>query len=192
MEHHNLITQEQSGFRKYRSTQDAVLQLNDDIFRSLNNSEYIGATYIDYKKAFDTISHDKLIAKLPHYGFSPKVTDWFKSYLSARVQKTIANGVHSDWESISFGVPQGSILGPILFILYVNDLSSLHMTCKILQYADDTVLYTSGKSLVEITETLQTDLNMLVSWCDENMLTINAKKTKTMLYTYEKNVKLLP
>ena len=87
LEHHNLITEKQSGFRKKRSTQDAVLHLNDDIFRALNNSEYVGATYIDYKKAFDTISHDKLIAKLPHYGFSPKFIGWFKSNLSTQVQK---------------------------------------------------------------------------------------------------------
>ena len=92
--------------------------INADIFRSLNNNKYVGATYIEYKKAFDTIGHDKLITKLQYYGFSPEVTAWFKSYLSARVQKTVANGTHSDWESISFGVPQGSILGPILLHTY--------------------------------------------------------------------------
>ena len=172
LESNELITPKQSGFRKNRSTQDAVLELNDDIFKSLNVHHYTGATYIDYKKAFDTISHSMLIAKLPKYGFSELVMKWFESYLQGRKQKTIANGCHSDWESVSFGVPQGSILGPILFIIYVNDLSLLNMSCKILQYADDTVLYTSGNNLEDISQKLQTDLSTLVQWCDMNQLTI--------------------
>ena len=86
-----LLTQTQSGFRKNRSTQDAVLALNEIIFQSLNDGKYTGAVYIDYKKAFDTINHTKLLEKLPKYGFRDNTVKWFSSYLGNRVQKTVAN-----------------------------------------------------------------------------------------------------
>ena len=105
---------------------------------------------------------------MPSYGFSQNVIDWYADYLGHRSQKTIANNVHSSWVDVSYGVPQGSILGPLLFIIYVNDLSKLNMSCQTLQYADDTVLYKSGRSVEEIRNSLQKDLNLLVNYCDAN------------------------
>ena len=187
LEVNRLLTDKQSGFRKNRSTIDAVLELDRYIFESLNEGNVVGAIYIDYRKAFDTINHRKLLLKLPKYGFSQKTVNWFKSYLEDRVQKTIANGTYSGWEDVTFGVPQGSILGPLLFIIYVNDLSNLNFKSNLLQYADDTVIYVAGSCTDDIAQKLQNDLDVLVSWCDVNQLTINAKKTKVMLYTYSED-----
>ena len=191
LEGNGIITESQNGFRAKRGTQDTVMKLSRDIFKSLNDNKYVGAVFIDYRKAFDTINHRKLLDKLPKFGFSDTVVNWFENYLGNRAQKTIANSVHSNWSDVNYGVPQGSILGPLLFILYVNDISNMNMNSKLLQYADDTVLYFfESDNIKTITENLQKDLNSLVNYCDKNQLTINATKTKSMLYTYNDNVVL--
>ena len=106
---------------------------------------------------------------------------WFESYLGNRRQRTICNNVLSTWEEVEYGVPQGSILGPLLFIIYVNDLPNLGLNSKISLYADDTLLIYSHKDLEEVNRCMQSDMDRVSKWCNENKLTINPEKSQSML-----------
>ena len=187
LECYNLLTNKQNGFRKGRGTIDTVFKLVGDIHTSLNANKKVLAVYIDFKKAFDTISHVILIKKLETFGFDKSVINWFRSYLSERKQHTIANGRLSTWKEVTYGVPQGSILGPLLFLLYVNDLPSINLNSDIGLYADDTVLTCTGTNMANINSKIQQDMDKIVCWCNNNLLTINVNKTKSMLFTYAKN-----
>ena len=116
------------------------------------------------------------------YGIVGKTLVWLEDYLNNRKQCTLANSVKSDLLGITCGVPQGSILGPLLFLLYVNDVEDACKGCKILLYADDTVLFLSGKNERDLNRTMQSELNSYYNWCHVNRLTVNSKKTKYMCF----------
>ena len=170
----------QSGFRAKHSTGATVAKLTDDICININNSQPTIATLIDLRKAFDTINHSILIKKLPHFGFQDNATKWIENYLCNRKQLTTANNIKSSLLSVTYGVPQGSILGSSLFLLYINDIGKAIKHCNYLLYADDIVLYTANNNLTITSQHMNEDLQLVQQWCSDNSLTINSKKTKVM------------
>ncbi len=138
-----------------------------------------GALFIDFRKAFDTVDHQCLTTKLPHYGVENTELKWIEDYLSNRSQIVSFEGENSREEKISFGVPQGSILGPLLFLIHVNDLHHQIEKSSIIMYADDTVLLFSDKNEAEIEETINHDAKMLHNWLCKNGLILNPKQGKT-------------
>ena len=182
LENNNLLISEQGGFRKGKSTIHTIAKFTDDIMLQLNDNNYTIAAFVDFKKAFDTVDHEILIKKLLHYGIGQDTIVWITNYLSHRKQKCTTNGITSQELSIECGVPQGSIMGPLLFLLYINDLYTAFDCCKYYLYADDTVLYTSDADESITHASLQHDLHGLNQWCILNKVTINTKKTKAMIF----------
>ena len=182
METNNLLDQNQGGFRPNHSTTDTIIKFSDKIYRRINEGEMVIATFIDLKKAFDTVNHNILIQKLDRMGIKNRNLTWIRNYLTGRSQSTLANGCLSSTKLITCGVPQGSVLGPMLFLAYINDLSNvLHFSNHYL-YVDDTVIYKSGLEIQNILPLLQNDLNSFGTWCDANKLTINTKKTNYVIF----------
>ena len=144
-----------------------------EVYSNLNEGKDTYIVYLDLKKAFDTVSHDILLNKLNLFGIDQHTINWFGSYLRNRKQKTIMHNKCSKEMNISYGVPQGSILGPTLFTLYINDLAT-YIDSKINLYADDTVIYGTDSDIV------QSDLRKIHNWCNTNLLTINCKKSQWM------------
>ena len=138
---HNLLCKSQSGFRRKHSTETAVTYFTDEILMNMDNGLVTGSVFIDLAKAFDTVDHDILISKLKYYGVCDESLPWFKNYFSGRKQVVCIDSQTSDEFDIRSGVPQGSILGPLLFIAYINDLPRCVKHCSVNMYADDTVLY---------------------------------------------------
>ena len=184
-----LLDDKQGGFRPNHSTVSTTSYFINDLYTAMNNKEITIAVYIDAMKAFDTVNHDILINKLQYIGIIGKCADWFKEYLKGRNQCTIANDIVSSSKPITCGVPQGSVCGPLLFLLYINDISRSMKNCKVSLYADDTVLYYSSSSLNIAANKVQNDLAALNEWCEINKLTINCKKTKYCVYGMREIVK---
>lgn len=150
------------------------------------------ATFIDLKKAFDTVNHSKLLSKLEHsYNISNQALNLFKNYLSDRTQKVIANNQISNPLKLTTGVPQGSCLGPLLFITYINNITRIMKYCKIILFADDTVIFHSSPSFENSHPKLQHDLKSLDLWCRDNLLQINVSKTKSMIFSTKNQKKFL-
>ena len=154
----------------------------DSIRRNIDLGMMTGAVFIDLRKAFDTVCHDVLLKKLTGFGVVEDELKWFKNYLTNRSQVVEFLGVTSSAEAITFGVPQGSILAPLLFILHLNDLPDALESCSVLMYADDTVLFCSGKQASTIESTLNRELSRIENWFQVNCLFINATKTESMLF----------
>ena len=173
LEVNEILTEKQHGFRKRKSTLSAIIELLDEIYKNINSQLDSYIIYLDLKKAFDTVSHKILINKLENIGLDLNTITWFTSYLDGRKQQTRINNFCSEYLSMSYGVPQGSVLGPTLFVIYINELA-LKVKGGLIFYADDTVLFSHDKLL------LQHDLEMVHEWCNENLLTINCKKLQWM------------
>ena len=183
LKEHNLITSEQFGFRPNLSTSIALTRLTEEILLNLDNNLTTGAVFIDLRKAFDTVDHTLLIMKLRNLGFSTSVLNWFTSYLSSRTAVTSINNSTSTPKPVTVGVPQGSILGPLLFLIYINDLPDCLNNCKSILYADDTLLYYSAKSVKDLQAIINDDLQSLSHWLNDSLLTLNYDKTKFMIFT---------
>lgn len=177
----NILTSAQYGFRPKYSTDLAVHHLCQNIYNALDNKMFQVTVFCDFTKAFDTISHDILLHKLSTYGIRGNALNWFKSYLTHRKQYTAYNNTLSSQNTTSCGVPQGSILGPILFLLYINDITLVTDKLKFLLYADDTTIFIQGHNLLDITTTLNTELNKISNWIKSNKLTLNINKTQYMV-----------
>ena len=167
----------QSGFRKLFSTTTAVLDVSEYILEQLDNKKFVGAVLIDLKKAFDTVDHKILLKKLWCYGFQNQSFEWFQSYLSDRQQLTLLNNVESDLlhEDV-YGVPQGSVLGPLLFLLYINDIKSVIHDSYCHLYADDTIIIQSSSDPDTFISSLERELINVDNWLKINKMTINTKK----------------
>ena len=182
LETNGVLSDKQNGFRKGFSTASAVAEFTDDMFLATNNGETILAVFVDLRKAFDTVNHDILCNKLQVYGIRGGVLDWCAHYLSGRSQRTLANNVKSDKCELSFGVPQGSVLGPLFFILYVNNVEKCLDNVKVQLHADDTIIFSSGRNLDLLTKHLHSNLCKFVKWCNSNKLTLNQSKTKMVTF----------
>ena len=180
---HELLYRTQSGFRAGRSCETALVNMVDSWLNAIDNSKLIGIVLVDFKKAFDLVDHQILKNKLKVYGINDEALRWFDNYLSNRRQQVMINNCKSNFQSISCGVPQGSILGPLLFLLFINDLPLYTRNVHTDLYADDTTLYDMQDSMEQIENNLQSALNNLHIWCKENGMILNSSKTKVMLVT---------
>ena len=183
---HDILYKFQFGFREKYSTNLALITLIDKIASALNNGDTVLGVFLDFSKAFDCVNHSILLEKLEFYGIRGVSYDWFASYLSNREQYVCYDGVSSEYGNISCGVPQGSILGPILFLLYINDIVNVSSTLFLILFADDTNAFISGKNITEIFTKMNSELRKLVIWLDVNKLRLNAKKTHFILFSPSK------
>ena len=183
----NILSDNQYGFRKERSTNLAIFDVLKNLHENWNENNFSGCTFIDFSRAFDSIDHNILANKLQLYGFDEISLKFMESYMSKRVQKTVVNGHASTPAQVTYGTAQGSILGPLLFILYVNDVfKSLSPNLAVYMYADDTLLVSKANSMSLVVEKVQKALDEMVQWCGENKLSINRGKTKFMLIKHTK------
>lgn len=179
----NLLSPYQSGFRTGHSTTSSLLKVHDDIHKVIDKKGVAFLLLIDFSKAFDRVSHVKLLKKLSHqFGFCRGAVSLISSYLSTRTQVVDIEGSISAPISILSGVPQGSVLGPLLFSLFINDLPLVLQVCMIHMFADDVQLYlcSSDKSVEEMARLVNKDLMNVSLWSSRNLLPINSSKTKAM------------
>ena len=177
----NLISSCQSGFRSLHSTVTALLEASDNWALNIDKGNVNAVVFLDLKKAFDTVDHNILLSKLEIYGISGTTHEWFKSYLHNRTQRCSVNGFLSDATSLTCGIPQGTILGPLLFIIYINDLPNCLANAVPRMYADDTHLTFASNSNENIECKLNQDLTSVSDWLGANRLTLNKSKTEFML-----------
>ena len=178
----DVIYKYQFGFRKKHSTQHAIITLVDRITSSLDSGDLAIGVFLDLKKAFDTVDHHILIKKLFSYGIRGNTLKWFQSYLTDRSQFVSYDGIESKVLPIQYGVPQGSILGPLLFIIYMNDLFNVSNFLFTILYADDTCVVLGEKSLETLITLMHQELHLLYIWLQSNKLTLNFQKTYYMIF----------
>ena len=170
LEQNKLLSQSQFGFRKGSSTQHAVTLFSDAIRQAMDTSMLTGAVFVDQSKAFEAVDHARLLSKLPIYGILNRELKWFESCLFNRNHFVSFHGVPSEVCSISCRVPQRSILGPLLFVLLINDLEFQLKYSQIILYADDAVIYFAYKDISIIQERLNADLECISNWFSDNNL----------------------
>ena len=179
LDKNNLLYENQSGFRKAYSTDTCLINLTDQIKLDISKGLYVGMVMIDLQKAFDTVDHEILCKKLKSLGINS--IEWFESYLGERNQVVEANDTLSEAGIVNCGVPQGSILGPLLFLCYINDMP-ISLKCKLKLYADDSALIISGKEPNKIAEELSKELSSCRSWLIDNKLSLHLGKTEAILF----------
>ena len=173
---YDLLYRYQFGFRKDHSTIFAISILTDFISQALEKGGYVIGIFLDFSKAFDTVNHSILLSKLDHMGIRGLTYKWISDYLSDRSQYVNDDGHKSDCKNISCGVPQGSILGPLLFLLYINDIANVSSVLFSILFADDTNALASGNDLSELVSTVNIELQKVVIWLAANKLSLNIKK----------------
>ena len=181
LDRHKFLYKHQSGFRSIHSVVTCLLSNTNEWYLNLDDKKYTGIVFIHLKKAFDTVDHAILAKKLYLYGVRNTESKWFQSYLSDRQQLCKVNGISSNLQFIKCGVPQGSCLGPLVFLLFINDMPlSLHNS-KVTMYADDTSLAYAFNSIDDITTAMNTELESLKKWLHGNKLALNVTKTTSMI-----------
>ena len=182
LEVHKILYENQFGFRKNNSTAHSLMDITEKIKESIDSGKFGCGVFIDLKKAFDTVNHEILITKLEHYGIRGSILKWFESYLTNRKQYVFYNGVSSDIASITCGVPQGSVLGPLLFLLYINDLPNISNKLLFFLFADDTNIYYESTNLQDLEKTMNKELKLLSLWVNLNRLALNVGKTNFVIF----------
>lgn len=183
IEESNYLSNFQFGFRNARSTQDAIVRVVSQIYDNFDKNEKALAIFIDLQKAFDSISHEILLQKIEKAGIRGISYNFIKSYLKNRTQRVKIENVLSNPEVVTFGVPQGTVLGPILFILYINDMFDLPLKGSLTCFADDTSYNISAKTWREVYEYAERDINIIKEWMDYNLLSMNISKTNFITFS---------
>ena len=187
---YNILSESQFGFREGHSTYMALLVLLENIVNTLEKGHSAVGLFLDFKKAFDTVDHDLLLQKMNIYGIRGNVLNWFSSYLRNRKQTVIYNNHESDYKEIKCGVPQGSILGPLLFLIYINDLTNASKMFNSILFADDTSLFHAGKNPDNIVKEINDEIPNIISWLHANKLSLNLEKTNFILFSPKNAPKL--
>ena len=174
----------QFGFREKHSTNHALNSMTEAIRNKIDNGRYRCGIFIDLKKAFDTVNHSILSKKMEHYGIRGIALDWFASYLSYRKQYFSVNGYASDYLDICCGVPQRSVFGPLLFLIYINDLSNVSKSLSFYIFADDTIIYFEASDLFTFQKVMNHELRKIKKWLDAIKLALNTDKTNYVIFHY--------
>ena len=182
LELHNCFYAFQFGFRLNYSTNNALMSIVENIQTQLDNGKFAAGIFVDLKKAFDTVDHEILVNKLEYYGIRGNAKEWFASYLRNRKQFVSIDNFNSSTKLICTGVPQGSVLGPLLFLIYINDLHKCVKYSKTYHFADDTNILLSNRSLETLAKRMNQDLKNLTQWLKANKLSLNVKKTELMIF----------
>ena len=183
---HNSIFDHQFGFRKMHSCEHALLSAQSNLLNAMNKKQIALLLLIDFSKAFDMVDHDILLKKLEHYGIRGIAYNWLSSYLNNRKQYVHTNGTSSDVRPLEYGVPQGSILGPLLFIVYINDLPRSYELARFILYADDANIIITGNSEQELQSKYNSLASAIENWVNANGLLLNVSKTKYMIISNKK------
>ena len=190
LETNKLISRNQHAYRKGHSTVTSLSEVTNYIYREMDKGQIVGMASLDLSKAFDPISHSHLLQKLTNIGLGQSTVEWTKSYLSKRTQKTKFSSITSETATVTSGVPQGSILGPILFIIFTNDLiTAFKNDTQVVSYADDTQLLETGKTVEEVKEKLERTIDIAQKWYRNNSLMSNPAKTEVIIFRTKKGKK---
>ena len=163
-----MLTESKSGFRPIFSTKTALLEATNEWLWNIDNDLLNSAIFLDLKNVFVTMDHAILLGKLKLYGVSSQSLTWFRSYISDRKQQTFIDGAQSYFCNITCGIPQGSILGPILFTIYINNLPSCNLFTKPRMYPDDTTLTSAAEEPCVLEHKMNYDMNLIQSWLSAN------------------------
>ncbi len=174
-----LISPNQHGFTPGKSTVTQLIECLNSWHQSLDEGKAVDVIYLDFSKAFDTVSHQKLLEKLPSYGISGKAFRWIEAFLTNRQQRVVIDGVYSPWSAVPSGVPQGSVLGPLLFSLYINDISDLDLAGENKLFADDVKLFLASSRPFNFSP-LASDLEKIVAWANKNQLQLAPAKSNVL------------
>ncbi len=177
-----VLTENQSGFRLNHSTETTLLHLTNSWLANMDKGLFNGVVFLDLKKAFDTVDHTILLSKLERCGVRGTPLRWFQSYLFQRKQVCKINNIVSNETDICCGVPQGSNLGPLLFLVYINDLPNCLQTTEASMFADDTNLSCKGQTSADVEYKLNNDLKNIRKWLISNKLTLNRKNNRVHAY----------
>ena len=193
IDQNNILCSSQYGFREGHSTNHALLDIVNKIQTNMDNNLFSCGVFIDLKKAFDTVTHEILLSKLNHYGVRGIINNWFSSYLIGRSQTTQIGNYISDKEQTQCGVPQGSVLGPLLFLIYVNDIQYSSNKLDFFLFADDTNLLYADKNLKSLETIVNKQLEYICDWLLANKLTLNIKKSNFVIFhPYQKRLNYKP
>lgn len=188
----NILSNCQYGFRAGRNTSDALCNLSNYISEQFDNGLDVLGIFIDISKAFDSLSHQILLNKLYSYGFRGQIFTWLSNYLTDRYQYVSTNACTSSLKLIRTGIPQGSILGPLLFLIYINDLPNISKCTRFILFADDTTCLLPCSRYINNDHLVISECTMLCHWFKSNKLALNFKKCKTVYFTLNRNVRNIP
>lgn len=179
---HSIRCEQQYGFRADRSTSFAMIEFIEKVTNAIDRKQYAVGIFLDLKKAFDTVDHKLLIKKLQRYGITGIALTWLSSYLENRKQYVEIQNNKSQLLQVICGVPQGSVLGPLLFNLYINNICEVSQIVETILFADDTNLLCCGENLEKLLDTMEKEVSRMKIWFDENKLTLNLSKTKFIIF----------
>ena len=178
----DILSKKQYGFQKKKSTEHAILDLQSKIVDAYENREKSCCIFLDFAKVFDTVNHSILIQKLNYYGIRGETLNWLQSYLNNRQQCVQVGNVQSDFMNIDCGVPQGSVLGPLLFLIYINDIAESSPLLDFHLFADDTSIFFKHKDINEIEVILNRELVYVSNWLIANKLSLNVDKSNVLVF----------
>ena len=188
LEKHNILYDMQHGFRSKRSTETQLIAFSQDILKNWSSGQQTDVVIVDFVKEFDKVSHWRLAVKLKNYGITGSTNKWIEDFLNQRTQRVVCNGRFSDWASVKSGVPQGSVIGPILFLIYINDLPE-EVKSTVRLFADDTIMYMTMTSTNDAAS-LQRDLDNLASWEKKWQMQFHPQKCSILRITRKKTTQI--